>query len=244
MDTLCYKYIEILIEIELLITFNAYTPIRLEQMLTKKNIYHPYIYQIISTVMTFITWHELFHIIFGHCTMSKAEIDAMPNEDKRKFETMCDMKAIDCMFADIDILNNSRQADIDMYASLYCAYFIYFYILENDVLNSMEEVKKHDQENSKGKKIYKTYTSNERTHPFVTFRFDNLCDAIENHLVNKRYDSDEIDIVYMNSKCMAEMFGFKDYLKVNPLFRRNHNSKIEDMDIDFDKMLTYVQIKK
>lgn len=226
---------------EYLITFNAYTPIRLEQLLANKNILPSYRYQIISTVMTFVAWHELFHIIFGHCTMSNEDIDALPNEVKKKFETMCDMKAVDCMFADIDIQEKPRELEIDMYASLFCAFFIYFYILEKDILHTMEENKKHDQENPNGEKKYKTYTSMERTHPFLTFRFDNICDVIEYHLKSKKYNLTEIDNVYYKSKNFAEFLGFKDNLKVNVFYRRNRNSKLNDIDIDYDKMLTYVK---
>lgn len=225
-----------------LITYNLYIIVKLEQTFRCRNISETYIYQIISAIITFITWHEIMHVVFGHCTISKIDMAKIPNKIKRNFEMMCDLKAANNMLVDIYISREklSHEEQIFMYASLYCSLFIYFKILEDINLKDMESAKEHDRDFQNKNKKYQTVTSDLRTHPFITIRFDSICIAIECELKRQGYSVNNIDKIYKESLMFSEIFGFYDGFAVNPFYRRNKKSQLNDMSIDFESMKKYI----
>jgi len=231
---------------EYVINLNLYTPVKLEMILSDKQVQDEYIYQIISTIITFILWHEIFHIIFGHCTIPKHM--ELSNDVRRKFETMCDLKGIENMLVDIYVVVNDKDKNTkkNMYASLMCSLFIYFYILENiELENNKEKLKNHEMLSrnniEKTDNPYKTFTSNERSHPFTTFRFDLICCVIEQKIKDIEKLSDiDIDDIYKISIEDSEYFGFSELLKINPFYRRNKKSKINNIPHDLNILKQYV----
>lgn len=225
----------------------VYTPARLEEYLKSKKIKRNYYNMIINTILEFIIGHEIFHIAFGHCTLSDNEKDELDNSVKRKFENMCDLKSIDSMFPLLDLyIKEGKSNVVDGYASLLASLFIYFKILESNTLVEMEEILKHNEEIEREKSIqrkkkYKSVTSTERTHPFVTIRFDNICRQIEHHLRESGCSEQYVDGIYKKSVEYLNAFNFKEELEIKPYYRRNNKAQKRDLDIDYDEMCNYVR---
>lgn len=226
---------------------NVYTPARIEEYLKKKNIPKNYYVQIVNAILEFIIGHEIFHIAFGHCTMSEREIHELDNSIKRKFENMCDLKSIDSMLQTMDLyIDNNLLGPLVGYASLLVSLFIYFKTIEDDTLETMKEILTHNEQveckKKVGKKIkYKSITSFDRSHPFITIRFDNICYIIEQHLKKRNYTEEMIDIVYDRSIELLVDFGYEKAFKIKPYYHKNRKAQIKDLDINFDEMSEFVR---
>lgn len=229
------------------IIINVYTPARIEEYLKNKEISKNYYVQIISTILEFIIGHEIFHIVFGHCTMSEREKNQLDNSIKRKFENMCDLKSIDSMLPLLDLcIAEGINDSISGYASLLACLFIYFKTIEDDTLKTMKDILKHNQQvecekKDGGKLEYKSVTSSDRDHPFITIRFDNICNVIYNHLLNNNYTEDIINAIYDESIEYLMNFGFKEEFNVKPYYRKNRKIQIMDLNIDFNELSKYVR---
>lgn len=234
-------------EDQYIITIYGYTSARLEEYLKSKNINKNFYVQIVNTILEFIIGHEIFHIAFGHCTLSKKEISELDKSIRRKFENMCDLKSIDSMLPMLDMCIDAGVYNvIDGYASLLSALFIYFKILESDTLGIMTDILKNNERVEREKKgekklKYRGVTSLDRTHPFVTIRFDNICRQIEYHLKERRYSEQYIDEIYKKSIEYLVIFNFKEELEIKPYYRRNNKAQKKDLDIDYDEMCSYVR---
>jgi hypothetical protein len=196
--------------------------------------------QIITLILKLILWHEFMHIAFGHCTIS---INSnIPNDHKKKFEVMCDLKGLDNMFCSFDVPlmhvikknNNSeiikmKEQRILWYSSLITSLFIYHHITENKELLS----------------DYLPLGTN-RDHPFSTFRFELFLQLIERHLTQENGSvppcaESELIKIYQQSNEQLKHFGFEDdKFTINPLQGKYYDELKELTDIDYDKMKEYV----
>lgn len=180
--------------------------------------------------------------MFGHCTLSEYEIEKLPNEVKRKFENMCEMKAVNSMLP-LDMFGCEIEGKIliDAYSSLLTSLFIYFKILEEGEIEKMGEILKSIKKLKEEKKlVYKSVTSPLRNHPFVTFRFDNMCSVIDMHLKKMHISDQVISEIYDQSIKFINYFGFKECLHINPYYRKNKKSQMKNLDISYDVMKTKV----
>jgi hypothetical protein len=219
-----------------LIELRLFTPVELAKRLEKKMIPQDSIHTIVSNLLSLIVWHEFFHISFGHCTIQKnVEI---PPKRRQQFEVMCDIMAIQESLANVFICADASYGD-DRYIplrSILSFLFIYFKELEIDELEKMEkQIKKQDINDR-----YLTPTSCNRTHPFITIRFDYLCIVFEK-LIKDRYPALDIDRIYMESKNLLMDLGYKDSMKINAFYRRNKKYEKELLNIDFDSVLQDVK---
>lgn len=226
------------------ISFNLFTPAMLEEIFKSKNIDKEYYIQIINTISQFVLSHEMYHIIFGHCTMSRSDEEKLPLDIKRKFENMCDLASINSMFPELDLYAEMGMGCnyIDSYASLYASLFIYFQILENDELNKMKKILEENEKLPTGeRKKYKSVISEERDHPFITIRFSNIGDIINSHFLERGNKIDDLMKVIEKSRYYAAFFGFKEGFKVDVTYVETYQSKIKDLIIDYSEMKQYVK---
>nr|WP_294486818.1 hypothetical protein [uncultured Anaerosporobacter sp.] len=219
-----------------LIELRLFTPVELVKRLERKRIPQDNIHTIVSNLLSLIIWHEFFHISFGHCTIPKNVI--IPSKKRQQFEVMCDIMAIQESLANVFICADAAYGD-DRYIplrSILSFFFIYFKELEIDELEKMKNQIKKQDINDK----YLTPTSCERTHPFITIRFDYLCIVFEK-MIKVRYPELDIDRVYMESINLLMDLGYKDPMKINAFYRRNKKYENELLNIDFDSVLQDVK---
>lgn len=225
------------------ITLNLYTVAELERQFKELQINVNYSYQIISAILTFIIWHELMHIVFGHCTIPNADFKNLSNDIKRSYEMKCDMVASTNMLVDIEIFREKATHDsmLSMYASLMCSLYIYFNILEKEELIRMQNNLKLHQLYPNDKSDFKSVTSKERTHPFITFRFNSICNSIESELYRRDYSTRDIDEIYELSLEFIESFNYTRYFEINPFYRRNKKSQENDMNFNYSEMKRFLK---
>lgn len=170
---------------EYLITVNLYTPWSLKKNLLwgkletecvnaeREFIVHSFI----SHILSFIVWHEYYHIAFGHCTIPKyqGEFNERISVDdgsfrRQQFEAMCDICASRKFAADIFILYEQTK-DQELFHWLFAILYIYFL-----------ECEKNQIKRNTGKILISDIITENRTHPFLTIRFDYVCDILDEEI--------------------------------------------------------------
>ena len=213
-----------------------YTFMELERYLKERNCPQGGINCIIYHSVVFIYLHEVFHILYGHCSIPvDARIDTMT---RKRMEYACDMKALDIMFSNADIAYAETKSITqfqEQIALLLASFVVLFKRKEEYQINEMQE--------NLGTEKYKTYTDGKRDHPFSTFRFDYLVELIEEHLYAILKDEKEVNRYIEETFDLAdvylELYGMGGYFKLNPTSRRNRKEIEKIRNVDFDLINSY-----
>ena len=208
---------------------------------------------IITNILVNSLYHEFFHIAFGHCTIP--EDIKIPDKIRCMFEVMCDKSALKLLTDNFDLFfaiekkkNGFESAFsnfVQTYATIISCMVIQYTCLEDLELYKMEKNIEDDIINKRNKlpekKKYLTYTSNDRNHPFVVFRFDYLLELIENRLREHELNEEQLKFLFDKVDVFLIEFGFPKKFCINPYTRRNRKKIKEFYDVDFDTMFKYVK---
>ncbi len=191
---------------------------------------------ILSYVVSYVYYHEYFHILFGHCSILTSVEGNLDTLTKKQMEYACDMKAIDTMFVDAEVVY-SQTGDLTSYEETYGTFlsslFLYFKFYEEKELHSMK--------NNIGTEKYETFTDDRRTHPFITFRFEYLRSLIDWHIEKRckgRGENSKVILsdIYSKFDDLLCKYGNFERLKVNPWEYENAAEIDRIREIDFDKI--------
>lgn len=219
------------------ITVNLFNVAYLEEIFDNHNICENIKQQSISAIMSFTLWHEISHILYGHCTIPKELNNQISNSEKRKIETMCDLNAAYCFLCELFVYLSQKKANnneiINRYAMLLSVLFVYFKELEE--IQNIGDVTYM---------LRKPVCSGDRDHLFSTLRFDLVCCAIEHSIeCNYKLSKAEIDSIYDISVKWIIEFGYKDPLFIKPFYRRNNKYMTEAVPNGTEWLDNYVAKK-
>lgn len=219
----------------------------------KKNLSETYTDTIITNILVNSLYHEFFHIAFGHCTIP--EDTEIPNKIRCMFEVMCDKSALNLLTNTLDLFfklekktygfESAFSRFVQAYATIISCMVIQYICLEDLELFKMEKDIEDDIIIKRNKlpeeKKYLTYTSNDRNHPFVVFRFDYLIELIENSLRKHKLNEEQLKFIFDQVDAFLIELGFHEKFAINPYTRRNRKKIKEFYDVDFDTMCKYVK---
>ena len=222
------------------ITINVYTPWYLKKVLLWDKLNTEFVnvkkgclvHSFISHILSFIMWHEYYHIAFGHCTIPQyqGEFNERISEDqgsfeRQQFETMCDMAAARKFAADIFIIYQEKRCK-EVFEWLLAILYIYFHQCER---------------NQKDKISVNDIINEHRTHPFPTIRFDYILDVL-------KCEMERIGLSYEERMCIDE--GAIEKLKsidcyegfeIDLSSEQIKNYKRRLMEIDLKKLLKHAK---
>lgn len=215
------------------ITVNLFNVAYLEKVMDEHCLSVEIKQQMVSAIMMFTLWHEMSHVLYGHCTISSEYFNIISSEKMRQLETMCDLNATYCFLANMYfcLSESSHEVIIERYAMLFATMFIYFKELEES--QNIGEYKYVPD---------KKVTLDERKHLFSTLRFDLVCIGMENTIKQKHSLTDfEVDLIYQKSIFWLDLFEYKEPLSIKPYYRRNNKHMIKAIPTDFEWMKQYIK---
>ena len=200
-------------------------------------------------------YHEFFHIAFGHCTIPK---DAkIPNDLHRTIEMMSDLKAIDMLLSNYDIqlqydmkcIGNTETIPkiLQTYASITTIIYMQYVVLESIEISNMNKKLQQNNliyKNDMVEEKYKSVTSNDRDHPFITFRFEYIMNIIEDRLRKEYHFIDtQLDFLFFKVTEFVIQFGFTNTFTTNPSWRKNRKALRQLYEeLSLKEMMRYVKI--
>lgn len=217
------------------IIINAFNVVYLEKIFNEREVCENDKVQSISAILSFTAWHEISHILYGHCTIPDSMSEDISNGEKRCMETMCDLNAAFCfmnnMFVDLEMNKSEVDEIIERYAMLFSVLFIYFKELEG--IQNIGEI------------IYipeKPVCSDGRDHLFSTLRFELVCCVIENSIRKyHKLSDDEIDEIYEKSIYWIEELGCNEPLSINPYYIENNTNMVNTIPDGTEWLKKYVR---
>lgn len=219
-----------------IIKINLWTPIYMVRLLNerltdfdpsnKKDIIHT----TVSHILSFIMWHEYYHIVLGHCTIPKYNNEM--NEkisksegsfERQQFEVMCDMLAAR-KFASGAFIVAKEKDNANLIQFIFVILFIYFYENENITLKN----------NIIDGQSYSEAISEKRTHPFITFRFAYIVEIIEQE-ISRYLEYENFDEIHDAAISTLDFLGYSDWFRINPY---------DDYYLDFYNKLKQIDLEK
>lgn len=217
------------------ITINLFNVAYLERMFNKKNIEQKIAFQMIATILSFTAWHEISHILFGHCTIPKQYEKDISNLQKRQIETMADLNASYLFLSNMFVAFSDASTNVkeERFSMLLAVMYIYFKELEE--IQNIGEIKYVPES---------TVTDDGRTHLFSTLRFELICNEIS-YVVERQFqmNKDNIEKSFHGSLKWLEYFGYEESLQINPLYRRNHKHLLSTICDDYSWLDKVIQKK-
>ena len=187
------------------------------------------IHTTVSHILSFIMWHEYYHIVLGHCTipkynneMNEKSTKSEGSFERQQLEVMCDMLAARKFASDAFIISKEK-GNANLMQFIFVILFIYFYENEGIALKN----------NITERRTYSEAISEIRTHPFITFRFAYIIEIIEQE-ISRYLDQDNFDEIHDAAMDTLDFLGYSDCFIINPYhddFSDFYNKlKIIDMD--------------
>lgn len=223
------------------ITVNSFTPWHLKRELlwdkiNTENINaskYEIVHSFISHILSFIIWHEYYHIAFGHCTIPRycGELNenisvAKGSFKQQQLEVMCDLAAARKFASDVFVIYDVKK-EREVFAWLFA--YIYIYFLEQEQIKA----------NSHNAISVEEIICDNRTHPFPTVRYNYVLKILANEMQHHcNMSQSEIAKVFIDSDVILNEMNCldKDLLSITN-DKRIHEYINKLCTIEFNKLL-------